>query len=181
MISSKQRANLRSMANTLAPIFQIGKGNINDNFIEQIDGALETRELIKISILETADITAREASDQLCEALGAGTVHRQKTGAVQAQQGKPKDRDIALRLGACLAKPPGGGAEAKAGGSHEPVVQGVIHKEGKPRQAGRGYYIAPQPSRCEYRSTGGFFIYPLTLKFRKYCGIGFLGGGRQFF
>ena len=93
----------------------------------------------------------------------------------------PKDRDIALRLGACLAKPPGGGAEAKAGGSHEPVVQGVIHKEGKPRQAGRGYYIAPQPSRCEYRSTGGFFIYPLTLKFRKYCGIGFLGGGRQFF
>ena len=54
MISSKQRANLRSMANTLAPIFQIGKGNINDNFIEQIDGALETRELIKISILETA-------------------------------------------------------------------------------------------------------------------------------
>lgn len=119
MISSKQRANLRSMANTLAPIFQIGKGNINDNFIEQIDGALETRELIKISILETADITAREASDQLCEALGrrAGTVHRQKTGAVQAQQGKPKDRDIALRLGACLAKPPGGGAEAEAGRS----------------------------------------------------------------
>ena len=54
MISSKQRANLRSMANTLAPIFPIGKGNINDNFIEQIDGALETRELIKISILETA-------------------------------------------------------------------------------------------------------------------------------
>ena len=74
MISSKQRANLRSMANTLAPIFQIGKGNINDNFIEQIDGALERRELIKISILETADITAREASDQLCEALGAEPV-----------------------------------------------------------------------------------------------------------
>ena len=178
MISSKQRANLRSMANTLAPIFQIGKGNINDNFIEQIDGALETRELIKISILETADITAREASDQLCEALGAEPV--QCIGR-KAQQGKPKDRDIALRLGACLAKPPGGGAEAEAGRSHEPVVQGVIHKEGKPRQAGCGYYIAPQPSRCEYRSTGGFFIYPLTLKFRKYCGIGFLGGGRQFF
>ena len=41
-----------------------------------------------------------------------------------------------------------------------------------------GYYIAPQPSRCEYRSAGGFFIYPLTLKFRQYCGVGFLGGGR---
>ena len=42
MISSKQRANLRSMANTLAPIFQIGKGNINDNFIEQIDWRQES-------------------------------------------------------------------------------------------------------------------------------------------
>lgn len=74
MLSSKQRANLRSMANTLAPIFQIGKGNINDNLIEQLDGALENRELIKISILETADVTAREASDQICRALNAEPV-----------------------------------------------------------------------------------------------------------
>ena len=62
------------MANTLQPVFQIGKGNINENFVEQIDGVLETRELIKISILETADVTAREASDMLCEALGAEPV-----------------------------------------------------------------------------------------------------------
>ncbi len=74
MLSSKQRANLRSMANTLAPIFQIGKGNINDNLIEQLDGALENRELIKISILETADVTAREASDKICQALNAEPV-----------------------------------------------------------------------------------------------------------
>ncbi len=74
MLSSKQRANLRSMANTLAPIFQIGKGNINDNLIEQLDGVLENRELIKISILETADVTAREASDKICQALNAEPV-----------------------------------------------------------------------------------------------------------
>ena len=74
MLTSKQRASLRAMANSLQPIFQIGKGNINENFVEQIDGALETRELIKISILETADVTAREASDELCAALVAEPV-----------------------------------------------------------------------------------------------------------
>ena len=74
MLTGKQRAALRAMANTLQSVFQIGKGNINENFVEQIDGVLETRELIKISILETADVTAREASDMLCEALGAEPV-----------------------------------------------------------------------------------------------------------
>ena len=74
MLTGKQRAALRAMANTLQPVFQIGKGNINENFVEQIDGVLETRELIKISILETADVTAREAFDMLCEALGAEPV-----------------------------------------------------------------------------------------------------------
>ncbi|MBQ3132268.1 MAG: ribosome assembly RNA-binding protein YhbY [Clostridia bacterium] len=74
MLTGKQRAALRAMANTLQPVFQIGKGNINENFVEQIDGVLETRELIKISILETAEVTAREASDMLCEALGAEPV-----------------------------------------------------------------------------------------------------------
>ena len=74
MLTGKQRAALRAMANTLQPVFQIGKGNINENFVEQIDGVLETRELIKISILETADVSAREASDMLCEALGAEPV-----------------------------------------------------------------------------------------------------------
>ena len=74
MLTGKQRAAIRAMANTLQPVFQIGKGNINENFVEQIDGVLETRELIKISILETAEVTAREASDMLCEALGAEPV-----------------------------------------------------------------------------------------------------------
>lgn len=74
MLTGKQRAALRAMANGLQPVFQIGKGNINENFVEQIDGVLETRELVKISILETADISAREASDALCEALGAEPV-----------------------------------------------------------------------------------------------------------
>lgn len=71
MITTKQRAYLRSLANKLEPIFQIGKNGIEENFIVQVDQALEKRELIKISVLESADLPARDASAQLCEALGA--------------------------------------------------------------------------------------------------------------
>lgn len=74
MITSKQRAKLRSMANTLNPIFQIGKSGITENTIIEIDNALRTHELIKVSILETCDITAREASDELCSAVCAEPV-----------------------------------------------------------------------------------------------------------
>lgn len=74
MINGKQRAALRSMANTIQPIFQIGKGNITENIVSQLDDALEARELIKISVLETAEITAKEASATLAEALCAEPV-----------------------------------------------------------------------------------------------------------
>ena len=74
MITSKQRAKLRAMANTLQPIFQIGKGKISDELVSQLDAALKARELIKITVLETADMTAREASDALCGPLRAEPV-----------------------------------------------------------------------------------------------------------
>lgn len=74
MITGKQRAALRSMANGLQPIFQIGKGGMNENMIQQWDAALEARELVKITILETAGITAHEACDSLAKRLGAEPV-----------------------------------------------------------------------------------------------------------
>lgn len=70
MITTKQRSYLRSLANKLQPIFQVGKGGIEENFLKQIDETLETRELIKIKTLSNSGITAREASDILCEELG---------------------------------------------------------------------------------------------------------------
>lgn len=70
MITTKQRSYLRSLANTMTPIFQVGKGGIEDNFVKQVDSALEARELIKIKTLNNSGITAREASDILCEELG---------------------------------------------------------------------------------------------------------------
>lgn len=69
MITSKQRAQLRALANNINPIFQIGKDGINDNFLTQVDDALEARELVKIKTLNNSGITPREAIGILCDEL----------------------------------------------------------------------------------------------------------------
>lgn len=74
MITSKQRAALRGMANTMETIIQIGKGGINENVQAQADEALEARELVKLRVLETAPVTAREAAQLLAETAGADIV-----------------------------------------------------------------------------------------------------------
>ena len=53
-MTSKQRAYLRALSNKLDAIFQVGKNGLNDNLIKQVDDALEARELIKLSVLETS-------------------------------------------------------------------------------------------------------------------------------
>ena len=63
MITGKQRATLRSMANTIQPIFQIGKGGLTPALTQQLDDALEARELIKVSVLETCEITPKESGE----------------------------------------------------------------------------------------------------------------------
>lgn len=74
MISSKQRAYLRGLANDLPAIMQIGKGGLTDNLIKTCSDALEARELIKLHILENSGMTPRESADALAEALGADVV-----------------------------------------------------------------------------------------------------------
>ena len=71
MITSKQRAELRSKANELETTLLVGKEGVTDALIEELGRQLEARELVKGKVLETALLTAREASDQLCEALHA--------------------------------------------------------------------------------------------------------------
>lgn len=73
-ITSKERAYLRSLAVELDTIFQIGKGGITEEIVNQIGNALEARELIKARVLENSDMTAREAGDALAELLGAAPV-----------------------------------------------------------------------------------------------------------
>ncbi len=74
MLTSKQRAALRSMANSMDPIMQVGKNGIGEELITSVDNALEARELIKMTALETAPVTAREAADEIAEATGADVV-----------------------------------------------------------------------------------------------------------
>ena len=74
MITTKQRAKLRGLANDIEPILQIGKGGITENTLKQADEALTARELIKGTCLETCPITAREALEQICDALDAEPV-----------------------------------------------------------------------------------------------------------
>lgn len=64
-ITPKQRSYLRSLANTVTPIFQVGKGGITDTFIEEIDHAIEKRELIKVKILKNSDYTAKDAAEEI--------------------------------------------------------------------------------------------------------------------
>ncbi|WHH58167.1 ribosome assembly RNA-binding protein YhbY [Petroclostridium sp. X23] len=65
MLTSKQRAYLRSLANNIPAIFQIGKSGINDNLIDQINDVLEARELIKVHVLNNALIDVKEACEEL--------------------------------------------------------------------------------------------------------------------
>lgn len=74
MLNSRQRAQLRGMANTYEAIFQVGKGGINEQLIKQVDEALEARELIKLRVLETCPDTSRVAADKIAERVGADVV-----------------------------------------------------------------------------------------------------------
>lgn len=74
MITSKQRAYLRSIGHVENAILQIGKGGINENLLKQIDDALEAREIIKITVLETALMSTKTACGEICEAVGAEPV-----------------------------------------------------------------------------------------------------------
>ncbi|MBE6766666.1 MAG: ribosome assembly RNA-binding protein YhbY [Clostridia bacterium] len=74
MLTGKQRAQLRALANSLETIFQVGKSGINDQLIRQVDETLEARELIKLRVLETSPQSSREAADKIAEETGADVV-----------------------------------------------------------------------------------------------------------
>ena len=74
MFTSKQRSNLRSMAQTIQPVTQIGKGGISENLIKTLSEALEARELIKVSVLNNNDDDPKDIAVEIAQALGAEVV-----------------------------------------------------------------------------------------------------------
>lgn len=75
MLNSRQRAQLRGLANGFETIVQIGKSGIGETVIKQVDDALTARELIKCGVLiETSPVSAREATDEIAARVGADVV-----------------------------------------------------------------------------------------------------------
>ena len=104
MLTSKERAELRSQANTLDTTLMVGKDGVTDAVIAEADNQLTARELVKGKVLENALLSPREVSDALCEALGAdgvsviGTkfvIYRfsEKLQAERNQTGRAKRKD----------------------------------------------------------------------------------------
>lgn len=73
-MTTKQRSKLRSLAQTIEPIGQIGKGGISDNMVEGLSSALEARELIKVTVLKNAEDEAKYLADDLAAELNAEVV-----------------------------------------------------------------------------------------------------------
>ena len=80
MISTKERAFLRGLAQKLEPVVQIGKGGITDSVLTSIDLVLDKRELIKIRLLPNSLLDTKTAMEQICGGLGADPV--QQIGSV---------------------------------------------------------------------------------------------------
>ena len=74
MITSKQRACLRSLANSIDTIMQIGKGGISEALVKTVSDALEARELIKLKVLENCELTVRQVADILAEKTNSDVV-----------------------------------------------------------------------------------------------------------
>ncbi len=74
MLNSRQRAQLRGMANGIETIFQIGKAGVTENTVKQADTALEAREIIKLRALESSPDSPADAARKIAEATGAQVV-----------------------------------------------------------------------------------------------------------
>ena len=74
MLTSKERAELRSKANTLDTTLMVGKGGVTEMVIAEAENQLTARELVKGKVLEGAFMSPREVSDAICEATGADGV-----------------------------------------------------------------------------------------------------------
>jgi len=98
MITTKQRASLRGMANKIDTIVHVGKGGITDTIVKQLDDALTARELVKGKVLESALLTSREVCENLARRTKSAPVQVIGTKFVLYRPNKklPADKRIHL-------------------------------------------------------------------------------------
>ena len=97
-VTSKQRAQLRGLANNIDTILHIGKDGIGDNLIRQADDALEARELIKGKVLENSMLSAREGAEELARATRSQGVQVIGTKFVLYRETHSKEKDKRIKL-----------------------------------------------------------------------------------
>ena len=73
-LSSKERAELRAEAHHLTPAVHVGHQGLTNALLDSIDDALRTRELVKVALAKTTDVSAKDAAHQLARALSADVV-----------------------------------------------------------------------------------------------------------
>lgn len=113
MLTSKQRAELRAEANTLETTLMVGKGGVTEQVLSEARTQLEARELVKGRVLETALLSAREASDAICTGIGAEGIacvgskfviyrrsEKKAQGAAQKARAEKKKHSNPVRRGA---------------------------------------------------------------------------------
>ena len=71
MITSKQRSYLKSLAHELEPVVYIGKNDVTENVISEIDNLLEHRELVKVKMQESCSLDPKAAANDIADRLGA--------------------------------------------------------------------------------------------------------------
>ena len=96
MLTGKQRAILRAQANSLAVVFQVGKGEIDEALVRSTADCLAARELIKMKVLENSPYTTREAAELLAERTGSECVQAIGSKFVLYKQKKKESRYAAL-------------------------------------------------------------------------------------
>ena len=96
MLTSKQRAQLRSLASKEDTIMQIGKSGVTEALIKTVGDALEARELIKLRVLENSGMTVREAAEELTEATRAEVVAVIGTKCILYRESETKKKKIEL-------------------------------------------------------------------------------------
>lgn len=95
MLTGKQRSYLKSLANTIDPIFQLGKNGLTESFIKQVDVVIESKELIKINVLNNSGLEAKEVAIELANALEAEFVQSMGNKFVLYRESK-EDKKIQL-------------------------------------------------------------------------------------